>query len=134
MNRKQAVEISEKTRQKVLERQGKRSVSGAGLYPYATEYHHVIPRSSSGVGYEWNIVALTSEEHRCYHDRQPIKVNGRVRFTWEEFDTLIRNHLKIAYVNWTEQNCKYKKYADEKDYEVYRRNKRLSVADATETV
>lgn len=122
--RKQAIEVSDKTKRAVLDRQKFMSISGATLFPSSTEFHHVVPRSASGVGYEWNIVALTFEEHRSYHDHQPIKVNGRVRFTWEEFDTLIHNHLKINYGGWSEKICKFQKYKEEEDYEIHRRDKR----------
>ena len=109
-------EISEETKRKVLERQRGKSLSGVALTPYNTEFHHVIFRSGSGVGYEWNIVAITSEEHRLYHDHQNIKVYGRERFTWDEFDTIMKNHLKYEYPNWTEKLCKYHIYWEEKDY------------------
>lgn len=122
--RKQAIEVTDKTKRAVIDRQKFMSISGASLFPNATEFHHVLPRSSSGVGYEWNIVALTFDEHRAYHDHQPIKVNGRVRYTWEEFDTLIHNHMKINYDDWSESKCKFQKYKEEEDYAVHRRDKR----------
>lgn len=118
----QAKEITDKTKRIVLDRQHNRSISGVALQKGYTDFHHVIFRSSSGVGYEWNVVAITSDEHRCYHDGNDIVVNGRVRYTNEEFETLMKNHLKIEYPNWTEEKCKYKKYYEMKDYEIYRRN------------
>lgn len=117
-----AKEISFETKQKVLDRQGNRSVSGVYLAPYNIEFHHVIPRSSSGVGYEWNIVALTKEEHRLYHDHCPIPVNGKERYTWLEFGILMKNHLKMRYEGWSEEKCKVRKYAEESDYKVTRKD------------
>ena len=115
-----AKEISPKTKAIVLDRQYNKSISGVNLYNKEVEFHHVIPRSSSGVGYEWNVVALTSEEHRDYTDHRPIKVNGREYYTWEEFDTLIKNHLKLRYSGWSEKLCKYHKGWEKEDYKVIR--------------
>ena len=117
-----AKEISYETKQKVLDRQGNRSVSGVYLAPYNIEFHHVIPRSASGVGYEWNIVALTKEEHRLYHDHCSIPANGKERYTWLEFDILMKNHLKMRYEGWSEEKCKVRKYAEESDYKVNRKD------------
>lgn len=119
-----AKEITAETKIKVLLRQNQKSISGATLVGKSTiEFHHYVPRSASGVGYEWNIVALTSEEHRSLHDKQNIKVNGRDRYTWEEFETIIHNHLLLNYLGWRKEKCKYHKYWEEKDYEVRRRDK-----------
>lgn len=117
-NYTKAKEISLKTKENVLKRQSNKSISGASLYNNNVEFHHVVFRSSSGVGYEWNIVALTSDEHRALHDKNMIEVNGRVRYTNEEFEILIKNHLKIKYPNWSEDKCKYHKYWEEEDYEI----------------
>ena len=117
-NYTKAKEISLKTKENVLKRQNYRSISGALLTDSNVEYHHVVYRSSSGVGYEWNIVAITKDEHRTLHDKQNIKVNGRDRYTWQDFETLLKNHLKLNYVNWSESNCKYHKYWKEEDYEI----------------
>ena len=117
-----AKEISFETKQKVLDRQGNRSISGVYLAPWNTDFHHVIYRSASGVGFEWNIVALTKEEHRWVHDHQPILVNGAKRYTWDEFNILMKNHLKLHYEGWSEERCKVRKYADEKDYGVTRKD------------
>lgn len=111
-------EITKETKQKVLARQNNKSVSGVYLTPYNTDFHHVIFRSDSGVGYEWNIVAITTEEHSLFHDKKKIKVYGRERYTWQEFDTLMKNHLKIKYPNWSEDKCKVNKYFSEEDYGV----------------
>lgn len=112
-----AKEITPETKRKVLERQNGRSISGVVLTS-AADFHHVIFRSASGIGYEWNIVAITPEEHRCVHDHLPIKFYGRERYSWDEFNTLMKNHLKIKYGNWTEAKCKYHKGWNEEDYEI----------------
>ena len=91
------------------------------LSPYNVEFHHVIPRSASGIGYEWNIVAITKDEHRWYHDHCNIQVNGRDRYTYMEFEILMKNHLKKMYEGWSEYSCKFHKYWEEKDYGVTRR-------------
>ena len=114
-----AKEITPKTKGNVLKRQNNRSISGTLLTDNA-EYHHVIYRSSSGVGYEWNIVAITPDEHRALHDKKDIYVNGRKRYSWQEFEILCKNHLKLKYRNWSESKCKYHKYWKEADYEIER--------------
>lgn len=119
-HRQKAIEVTEETKKRVLDRQKYLSISGASLTVRSVEYHHVVPRSKSGVGYEWNIVAITSEEHRLYHDHLPIKIYGRERYTWEEFDTLMKNHLKSRYPKWTEKGCRYQKHFEEKDYGIER--------------
>lgn len=116
-----AKEISQETKQKVWERQQGRSISGVALSPYNVEFHHVIPRSASGVGAEFNIVAITSDEHRWYHDHANIKVNGRDRYTWLEFEILMKNHLKLNYDGWSEENVKFKKYKEFDEYGITRK-------------
>ena len=111
-----AKEISQKTKQAVLERQRYRSISGVALTERNTEFHHVIFRSESGIGLEFNIVAITSDEHRWFHDGCPIKVNGRNRFTSLEFGIIMKNYLKRVYPHWKEEYCKYHKYWEEEDY------------------
>lgn len=116
-------EISEDTKRRVMDRQHGRSISGAALTS-SVEFHHCVFRSAGGVGYEWNIVALTPYEHRCIHDRQPIKVYGRNRYSYDEFITLIKNHLKICYPEWSEDKCRYHKGWEEEDYEIARYDQR----------
>ena len=120
---KKAKDISVETKTKVLERQNFTSPSGVSLYGKEVEFHHVVPRSASGVGYEWNIVALTKQEHRELTDHQDITVNGKPYYTYKEFDTLCKNELKLNYYNWTEKGCKYHKGWEEKDYEIKRVDK-----------
>lgn len=120
-NLTKAKEISQETKQKVLERQNGLSISGVWL-GRGVEFHHILHRSSQGCGEEFNIVGITPEEHRAYHDHQPIKVNGKVYYTWEEFDTLMKNHLKLRYNNWTLQGCKVRKG----NYDITRKSSRIS--------
>lgn len=115
-----AKEISLATKRIVLERQHYRSISGVALTNNNAEFHHVIFRSQSGIGAEWNIVAITSDEHRWFHEGCNIKVNGRDRYTYLEFGILMKNHLKLNYNGWTEENCKFKKYKDFSEYGVSR--------------
>lgn len=109
-------DITKETKLKVMERQNNRSISGEYLIGKDVEFHHVRPRSNSGVGFEWNIVAITSEEHRLYHDKKNILFRGKPRYSWQEFETLMKNHLKLNYPNWTYEKCKVQKYFEEKDY------------------
>ena len=124
-NLTKAKEISQTTKEKVLERQGYRSISGVALTPYNVNFHHTAYRSLSGIGYEWNVCAITKEEHRQFHDKKDIVVNGRPRYSWIEFDILMKNHLKICYEGWTEEKCKFHKYWSEEDYGVTRRKGKL---------
>lgn len=117
-------EITNETKLKVLERQHRRSLSGAVLTT-SVEFHHYIYRSASGIGFEWNVIALTPEEHRAVHDHKPIRINGKIRYMPDEFDTLMRNHLILNYEGWTVDKCKYHKYWEEEDYEVNRRGKKV---------
>lgn len=118
---KEAKSITPECRRAVLERQHNKSISGVFLTEGTASFHHYVERSSGGVGYEWNIVALTFEEHRAVHDHQDIKMGKRVLYTYDQFITLIRNHLIINYENWSEKSCKYRKYASEEEYGIIRR-------------
>lgn len=119
----EAKSITNETRNAVLERQHNKSISGRYLTDGTASFHHYVERSSSGVGYEWNIVALTFEEHRAVHDHKPIMVGKRILYTYEQFCTLMRNHLIINYVDWSEDKCKYKKHLLEEEYGVVRRTR-----------
>ena len=117
-NYTKAKEITQETKEKVLKRQDYKSISGISLSGKQVEFHHFVSRGCSGVGYEWNIVAILPDEHRRLHDGCSIQVNGKDRYTNQEFKTLIRNHLILNYIGWSEKKCKYKKGFEEKDYEV----------------
>ena len=121
---KQQTDISNDTRQIVYERQKGFSPFGNWLGT-SCDYHHVVNSGLGvkGVGYEWNIVALTREEHRSIHDKQPIKVNGIKKYSYDEAITIIKNHLKINYIGWGEEKCKVHKGFDKEDYKVIRRGK-----------
>lgn len=112
----QAKEISIETKYEVLERQHWRSISGVAITKDNVSFHHVISRGNGGIGLAFNIVAITPNEHRWYHDHADIMVNGRKRYTWIEFDILMKNHLKLKYPYWNENACKYHKMWDVKDY------------------
>ena len=120
-----AKEISQETKQVVMERQHYRSISGVALSPYNVEFHHVIFKGDQGIGQEWNICAITKEEHRLFHDHNDICVNGRKRYSWLEFDILMKNHLKLWYEGWSEDACKYKKYKEFWEYGVTRREHKI---------
>lgn len=111
-----AKEISLETKYQVLERQDWKSISGLALTENSVSFHHVISRGNGGVGLAFNIVAITPNEHRWYHDGCDILVNGRKRYSAIEFGILMKNHLKIKYSNWREEYCKYHKAWDEQDY------------------
>lgn len=109
-------EISYETKCQVLDEQGNRSITGVYLAPWNTDFHHIIYRSAEGVGLAFNICALTKDEHRAVHDHQPIVVNGKARYSWDEFQILMKNRKKLAYPHWSEDKCKFHKGWDEQDY------------------
>lgn len=113
-----AKEINQKTKLAVLERQNyKSAISGKPITLETASFHHFIERSQSGVGYEWNIVALTFEEHRyIMHDH--IAYEG---ITPKKAEEIIIKHFKENYDNWSRDNCKYHKWYAEKDYGVNRK-------------
>ena len=112
----QIKDISEETKKYVLERQHGKSISGAVLSNYNVSFHHVVSRGNQGVGFDFNVVAITFDEHRQFHDGQNIKVNGRDRYTPEEFETLMWNHLKLNYSGVSKETNTYHKYWEEEDY------------------
>lgn len=77
-----------------------------------------------GVGYEWNVIALTPQEHAEYHNGGHITVFGRKRYTHKEFETLMRNHLILTHENWSEEKCKVHKGWEEENYGIKRKDKR----------
>lgn len=111
-----AKEISEKTKLAVLERQKYKSVvSNLPLTLQTASFHHYVERGQSGIGYEWNIVALTFNEHRALHDGNKV-----FKFTSKQAEALIHNYLSRMYKHWSKDNCKYHKWYTEKDYGVTR--------------
>ena len=111
-------EISMKTKREVMERQNHRSITGVWLNSIEeAEFHHVIKRGSgSGVGLAYNIVALTPMEHFWFHNHEDIKVNGGKRYSYLEFEIIMKNYLKIHYPGWKEEYCHIHKYWEEDDY------------------
>jgi len=117
-----AKEITSKTKQIVWERQNGVSIlSGIAITKEMCCCHYVGRGEKSGVGYEWNIVGLTPQEHFQLDNNMPIEVNGRIRYTNEQAQTIIGNHLKLHYNGWTREKCSYIKYFDEKDYGITRK-------------
>ena len=108
-------EMSFKTKCEVMDRQCSRSLTK--VYLSHPSFHHVVERGAgSGVGLAFNVVALTFEEHRAVHDHQPIIVNGKQMYTWDEFQIVMKNYLKVQYPAWTEEACHIHKYWSEQDY------------------
>lgn len=110
-------EITNDTRQIVYQRQKGFSPFGNWLGE-SCDYHHVVNSGLGvkGVGWEWNIIALTRLEHQAIHNHQPIKVGSVDRYTYEEAITLMKNHLKLHYPNWCEEKCKVHKGWEKEDY------------------
>lgn len=122
-------DITDEEKTIVLKRQGYRSISGywLGTDIHNCDFHHVVNSGLGvkGVGYEFNLVAITREEHRCLHDGQPISMFNKVIYTNQQFKSLCKNHLKLNYINWKEENCKVKKGYSKEDYGVKRREDKL---------
>lgn len=119
-----AKKITQKTKQAVYERQKGRSIlSGIPISISMCCCHFVGRGEKSGVGYEWNIVGLTPEEHMFLDQNKPMwfYINGNVKaLTNAEMQQKIEQHLKENYIGWSREKCSYHKYWEEKDYEVYR--------------
>ena len=119
-----AKQISPETKKKVWERQNGRSVVSG--FPISVEMcccHFIGRGEKSGVGYEWNVVGLTTDEHRLLDENKPLKINGRIRYSNAEMQTIIHNHLVENYEGWALAKCSYHKYWKEEDYDVKRRKK-----------
>lgn len=119
-----AKQITTRTKEKVFKRQNGKSILSGETITLEQCCCHFIGRGLGGVGYEWNIVGLTADEHRLLDENKPIIVRGKVRYTNQEAQTLIRNHLILNYSGWSVDKCKYKKWFEEQDYGVtYNANK-----------
>ena len=107
-------EITNRTKQMVLERQGGLSITGRNL-DGGVNYHHIVSKGCEGVGYEFNVVALHPIEHFNYH--QGCKIQGEFR-DWSpmEFDLFIDDYMKEHYSGWDRDICSYHPGWDEKDY------------------
>lgn len=127
-------DISDEEKELVLKRQNYRSISKVfiGNNIKNCDFHHVINSGlgEKGVGYEWNLVAITRYEHRQITDHKGISIHGidgEVKYKYEEFISAMKNHLKVNYTNWSEANCKVHKGYSKEDYGVKRRESKLSV-------
>lgn len=111
--------ITQATKEKVWRRQKGLSILSNRPITVAQCCCHYIGRGVRGVGYEWNIVGLTPEEHRLLDENKPIPVNNRKRWTNAEAQILIKNHLILNYIGWSEEACEYDKYKfSEEEYGV----------------
>lgn len=121
--RTKALEISYETKQMVWERQKGKSLF-APYRPITVEMCccHYISRANGGLGEEWNIFGCYQtpwlNEHYMYDGQ--LNIGNKLNVTREQMKTIVSNHLKRNYFNWSEQNCKYNKYKEIKDYEVKR--------------
>lgn len=112
-----AKEITIETKKAVLQRQHNRSLASDKYLTLETaDFHHYVERGQSGLGYEWNIVAITREEHTNLHSGNKVG-----RYKNKDFEVYMHNYLLKMYKHWTRDNCKYKKWYAEKDYGVERR-------------
>lgn len=121
-----AHEITRETKEKVWQRQ-----KGKSLFaPYkniSVEMCccHYIPRSRGGLGEEWNIFGCyqtpyANDEHDAFdHKLSDNQVKQLTNLTPDQMVTVVRNHLIENYDNWSEENCRYKKYVE--DYGVRRK-------------
>lgn len=118
-----AKSISPKTKKAVWERQRGKSILSGKPITISECCCHYIARSASGVGYEWNIIGLTFEEHRALDTYKGINIGSSVVLPNSVAKNVIKTHLMSNYDGWSEEKCKYIKYFEEKDYEVNRKYK-----------
>lgn len=125
MNRQTKVKaITQKTKEKVWNRQHGHSLLGGDFITVSECCCHYRGRGVQGVGYEWNIIGLTPTEHQLLDENKDIIINGRFICTHEQALTRIRNHLMANYIGWSEEKCIYDKYKfEESEYGVKRREK-----------
>ena len=111
-----AKSISLKTKYEVYDRQHGLSLLSGKPITLAQCCCHYLNRGRGGVGFCWNIMALTTDEHRKFDLHQDI--DG---MSHEECCRIIEEHFKQHYVDWSIERCKYKKYCDdEEDYKMLR--------------
>lgn len=114
--------INEITRQNVRKRQDFRSITGIWLGESGGHMHHFISRGRSGVGFEWNLILMTDDEHQQYHNGGLVRVNGtNIVYTHEEFTDKMRDYLISQYDGWSEERCRFHKFWEYKDYKVQRK-------------
>lgn len=122
--RTKALEIDYQTKLNVWNRQNGRSLF-APYRPITVEMCccHYISRANGGLGEEWNIFGCyqTSWFNEHYMFDGQLNIDNNLNLTRDEMKTVVRNHLLRNYSNWSEDNCKYKKYKEISDYEVKRK-------------
>ena len=109
--------ITLQTKEKVFKRQHGRSLLSNIPITVNQCCCHVLGRGRGGVGYEWNIIGLTYNEHRLLDENKPIYGVSN-----DEVVERIKDYLRSEYDGWSEEKCHYHKYFKEADYGVTRRN------------
>lgn len=123
-----AHEITRETKEKVWKRQHGKSLFSNRTITVDMCCCHYVSRAQGGVGYEWNIFGCYQSpwcnEHDAFDGKLSEKeVRKMLNLTAEEMKTVAGNHLKRNYNNWSIENCTYKKWYEENDYGVTRREK-----------
>lgn len=95
--RTKAVDITQKTKQIVWERDNNCCVVCGS--PYAMPNAHYLPRSKSGLGIEKNVVTLC---FMCHHKYDQTTER-------EQYKEFIKNYLQSKYEDWNEEDLVYKK-------------------------
>jgi len=103
--RTKALQITQKTKFKVWERQDRRSIISGTPISVSECCCHYIPRTKGGLGIEENIVGMTNEEHMIF-DNNVIGGQKELSQQWRE---IARRHLKAHYPNWSEDKLIYRK-------------------------
>lgn len=96
--RSKATDISQKTKNKVWERDNHCCVICGN--PNAMPNAHFVARSHSGLGIEQNIITLCLKCHNDYD-------NSDKR---QEYKEIIRKYLQLKYSDWNEQELIYNKW------------------------
>ena len=98
-----------------MERQDGLSITGRSL-GNGVNYHHIVSKGSEGVGYEFNVIALTPDEHIAYHRGSAVLTEFKTIRNRKEFDQFIDDYMKNFYPNWSRSKCKYVPGWSEEDY------------------
>lgn len=115
--RTKALAIPKEVKEAVWKRQKGKSLF-APYQPISVEECccHYIPRSRGGLGIEQNIFGCTMSQHRLF-DNNVLKTPWDVKSTnlkIEEMHTVVRNHFKLNYKDWNEDDLIYRKYGRKK--------------------
>ena len=97
--RTKALEISEKTKKIVWDRDNKRCIFCGKSVPWQLANSHFIKRSHGGLGIQQNIMTNCPECHRKFDD-------GKER---AEMLIYAENYLKSKYRKWCKEELYYKK-------------------------